>query len=84
LPASEGGEQLQIPPSALFGVRTGEGLVYVVGDKDRVETRNVAIDRVTDSFVNVSGGLRPGDRIVTSGLEKLRAGSVVRIVKGQP
>lgn len=84
LPASQGGEQLQIPASALFRVRTGEGLVYVVDAKNRVETRNVAIDRVTDEFVNVSGGIRPGDRIVTSGLEKLRTGSAVRIVKGQP
>ncbi|WP_409646623.1 efflux RND transporter periplasmic adaptor subunit [Sphingorhabdus sp.] len=84
LPASGGGEQLQIPASALFGVRTGEGLVYVLGDKNRVETRNVAVDRVTDKYVTVSGQIQPGDRIVTSGLEKLRTGSVVRIVKGQP
>jgi RND family efflux transporter MFP subunit len=84
LPASDSGEVVQIPASALFGVRTGEGLVYIVDAKNRVETRNVAIERVTDSFVNVSGGIRPGDRIVTSGLEKLRTGSRVRIVKGQP
>lgn len=84
LPASDAGEQVQIPPSALFGVRTGEGLVYLVGAKNRVETRNVAIGQVSDRFVLVSGGLRPGDRIVTSGLEKLRTGSVVRILKRQP
>ncbi len=82
LPASEMGDQLQIPASALFGVRTGEGLVYVVGAKNRVEIRNVIIQRVTDKFVLVSGGIRPGDKIVTSGLEKLRTGSVVRIAKG--
>jgi RND family efflux transporter MFP subunit len=84
LPASEAGEQLQIPASALFGVRTGEGLVYVVGAKNRVEIRNVVIERVADTFVNVSGGISPGDKIVTSGLEKLRPGSPVRIVKGRP
>jgi membrane fusion protein (multidrug efflux system) len=82
LPASEDAAQLQIPASALFGVRTGEGLVYVVDAKNRVETRNVIIQRVTDKFVNVSGGISHGDRIVTSGLEKLRTGSAVRIVKG--
>lgn len=84
LPASETGEELQIPASALFGVRTGEGLVYVVDAKDRVEIRNVVIQRVADKFVNVSGGVSPGDRIVTSGLEKLRTGSAVRIVNGRP
>ena len=82
LPASDSGAILQIPASALFGVRTGEGLVYVVDAKNRVETRNVLIQRVMDDFVNVSGGISPGDKIVTSGLEKLRTGSVVRIVKG--
>ncbi len=81
LPASGSGSTLQIPASALFGVRTGEGLVYVVDAKSCVETRNVAIERVTDEFVIVSGGLKPGDIIVTSGLEKLRTGSKVRAIK---
>ncbi len=81
LPAADSGSTLQIPASALFGVRTGEGLVYVVDAKSRVETRNVAIERVTDEFVIVSGGLKPGDVIVTSGLEKLRTGSKVRAIK---
>ncbi|MEP7348553.1 MAG: efflux RND transporter periplasmic adaptor subunit [Sphingorhabdus sp.] len=80
LPASENGA-LQIPASALFGVRTGEGLVYVVDGKNRVETRNVAIERLTDGFVIVTGGIKPGDIIVTSGGEKLRTGSRVRPVK---
>ena len=79
LPAATNGA-LQIPASALFGVRTGEGLVYVVGNKNRVETRNVTIDRVTDGFVVVTGGIKPGDVIVVSGAEKLRTGSRVRAV----
>jgi cell shape-determining protein MreC len=40
----------------------------------------VTIERVTDDYVLVSGGLRVGDRIVTSGLEKLRTGSTVRVL----
>jgi membrane fusion protein (multidrug efflux system) len=83
LPASDSGDQVQIPASALFGVRTGEGLVYVVRADNRVETRNVAVERVTDGFVLVSGGLKFGDRIVTSGLEKLRTGSTVRVLIGK-
>lgn len=81
LPASDSGGTLQIPASALFGVRTGEGLVYVVDAKNRVETRNVAIERVTDDFVIVRGGIKPGETIVISGLEKLRTGSKVRAIK---
>jgi RND family efflux transporter MFP subunit len=79
LPASDSGA-LQIPASALFGVRTDEGLVYVVDANNRVETRNVAVERVTDDFVIVTGGIRAGDVIVTSGGEKLRTGSKVRPV----
>jgi multidrug efflux pump subunit AcrA (membrane-fusion protein) len=80
----ESGDLLQIPATALFGVRTGEGLVYVVAKNNRVETRNVAIERVSDTFVTVSGGIKRGDKIVTSGLEKLRTGSPVRIIATQP
>jgi RND family efflux transporter MFP subunit len=80
MPASEDGS-LQIPSSALFGVRTGEGLVYVVDAKtNRVETRNVTIERIMDTSVVVSGGLVPGDVIVISGTEKLRTGSRVKAV----
>jgi RND family efflux transporter MFP subunit len=77
LPAANDGA-LQIPASALFGVRTGEGLVYIVDAKDRVETRNVVIERVMDDFVIIRGGLQQGDRIVVSGGEKLRTGAKVR------
>lgn len=79
LPAANDGA-LQIPASALFGVRTGEGLVYIVDAKDRVETRNVVIERITDDYVIVRGGLNQGDRIVVSGGEKLRTGAHVRPV----
>lgn len=78
LPAANDGA-MQIPASALFGVRAGEGLVYVVDAKSsRVETRNVIIQRVMDDFIIISGGLKPGDAIVVSGGEKLRTGSKVR------
>ena len=81
LPAAEDGS-LQIPASALFGVRTGEGLVYVVDPKtNRVKTRNVSIGRLTDGFVIVTGGIGPGDMIVVSGSEKLRNGTKVRPVR---
>jgi membrane fusion protein (multidrug efflux system) len=81
LPAADDGS-LQIPASAIFGIRTGEGLVYVVDAKtNRVETRNVAIERLTDGFVIVTGGLRQGDMLVVKGAEKLRTGAKVSIAR---
>ncbi len=78
LPAANDGA-MQIPASALFGVRAGEGLVYVLDTKtSRVETRNVLIERVMDDFIIISSGLKPGDTIIISGGEKLRTGAKVR------
>jgi RND family efflux transporter MFP subunit len=81
LPAAENGS-LQIPASAIFGIRANEGLVYIVDAKsDRVETRNVAIEQLTDGFVIISGGLKLGDLLVVSGAEKLRTGAKVRATR---
>jgi membrane fusion protein (multidrug efflux system) len=81
LPASNDGG-LQIPASALFGVRAGEGLVYVVEPgTNRVSTRNVIIDKLLDGFVIVRGALQPGEALVVSGLEKLRTGTKVRPIR---
>jgi len=79
LPTANDGA-LQIPSSALFGVRTGEGLVHIVGKDKRIETRNVRIERVLDDAVIVSGALKLGDILVIRGGEKLRAGQKVRPV----
>lgn len=43
--------------------------------------RNVAIERITDGFVVITGGLRQGDVLVTSGAEKLRTGAKVRTAR---
>jgi RND family efflux transporter MFP subunit len=81
MPASNDGG-LQIPASALFGVRAGEGLVYVVDPAtNRVSTRNVIIDKLLDGFVIVRGALQPGEALVVSGLEKLRTGAKVRPIR---
>jgi RND family efflux transporter MFP subunit len=80
LPAADS-TALQIPASALFGVRTGEGLVYVVDAKtNRVQTRNVIIQQLMDDAVIITGGLQQGDQLVISGGEKLRTGAKVRPV----
>ncbi len=79
-PANDG--SVQIPASALFGIRTGEGLVYIVNADNIVETRNVVIGKVTDGFVMVTGGINPGDVIVAAGAEKLRNGVKVKPVTG--
>jgi len=70
-----------IPANAIFGVRTGEGLVFVVDDKDRVKQRNVQIGKLTDKNLEILAGLSAGEVIVTRGVEKLRDGDLIKPIR---
>jgi len=70
---------LAVPASAVFNVRADEGFVYLLDSKtSRVRARAVQIGRIDDKELIVTGGLRPGDRIVTSGLVLLTDGAKVK------
>lgn len=70
---------LAVPASAVFNVRADEGFVYLLDPKtSRVRARAVQIGRVDDRELIVTGGLRPGDRIVRSGLVLLTDGAKVK------
>lgn len=70
---------ISVPASAVFNVRAGEGFVYVYDDKaGRVRARAVQIGKVDDRQLIVTGGLKPGDRIVASGLGLLVDGAKVK------
>lgn len=45
-----------------------DGKLYVAGEGDRLEVRNVEATLVQEEFVCVAGDVRPGDRIVTTDL----------------
>jgi RND family efflux transporter MFP subunit len=70
-----------IPANAIFGVRSGEGLVFVVDEKNRVRQRNVQIGKLTDTNLEILAGLAEGDVIVSRGIEKLRNGDLIRPVR---
>lgn len=74
-------ETFAIPANAIFGVRTGEGLVFVVDAKNRVKQRNVSIGKLTDKNLEVLSGLVEGDVIVTRGVEKLRDGDLIKPIR---
>lgn len=64
---------MSIPATALFSVRADEGFVYV-HDKatGTVRLRQVAVGQVGDRAVTVTAGLKAGERVVTSGPDRLR------------
>lgn len=79
--ARETSATFAIPANAIFGVRTGEGLVFVVDDKNRVKQRNVQIGKLTDKNLEILGGLAAGEVIVTRGVEKLRNGDLIKPIR---
>lgn len=74
-----------IPASALFGVRAGEGLVWVIDDDSRAQPRSVTLGDLGATNVRITSGLRPGDRVVAAGGERLEKAAKVRITgAGRP
>ena len=79
--ARETSATFAIPASSIFGVRTGEGLVFVVDGKNRVKQRNVEIGKLTDKNLEILGGLAAGEVIVTRGVEKLQNGDLIKPIR---
>lgn len=71
---------LSVPASALFSARAGEGFVYVHDSaKAVVRLRQVSIGPVDDRAVTITSGLKAGEKVVTSGPDRLRDGMAVRV-----
>lgn len=51
--------------------------VYVVGEGNKVQIRNINVEYSVGQFYTVNEGIKPGERIVYEGFEKLRPGMEV-------
>jgi membrane fusion protein (multidrug efflux system) len=56
----------------------GRATAMVVGKDNKVEIRQVTVDRAVGDKWIVTGGLKPGDRLIVEGLVNLRPGTVVK------
>ena len=73
--------QLTIPYKAVTE-QMGEYFVFVVGDSSKVEQRRLQLgQRVADRAV-VQKGLKQGERIAVSGMQKLKDGTQVAVNEG--
>ena len=61
----------------------GRATAMVVGKDDKVEMRQVEVDRAVGDKWIVTKGLKEGDRLIVEGLLNLRPGTVVRPGKPQ-
>ena len=70
-----------VPATAIFGVRSGEGLVFVVDGNNRVKPRNIVIGKLADDSLEITSGLKAGEIIVSRGIEKLHDGDRIKPVR---
>ncbi|WP_420024444.1 efflux RND transporter periplasmic adaptor subunit (plasmid) [Cereibacter azotoformans] len=75
---------IEIPASALTG-GNGQPAVWVVdAASGTVALREIGVARFLPASVTVSGGLEPGDIVVTAGVQALRPGQAVRLAEARP
>jgi len=75
---------LLVPATALFAARADEGFVYVLEPVTRrVRQRLVTLGGIDTAGVTVLAGLQAGERVVTTGINRLRDGQVVELASGQ-
>ncbi len=72
-------QALVIPEEALVPTRQGY-IVFVVGEDGRAETRRVSIGLRNPGLVQITDGVRRGERVVRTGHLRLAEGSPVEIV----
>ena len=75
LPAT-GPHGYALPASALSSV-DDKPAVYVINPQSQAQLRVVVPAYYTATTVIISGGLEPGDRVITAGVSKLRSGEPV-------
>jgi RND family efflux transporter MFP subunit len=76
LPLGEPYQALTIPEQAL-GSDQDKKFIYVVGDQNKIEYRPIEIGRLQGTQRVILKGISEGERVVVSGLQRVRPGVVV-------
>ncbi|MDK9716943.1 MAG: efflux RND transporter periplasmic adaptor subunit [Trichlorobacter sp.] len=73
-------QAMLVPQRGVTRNPKGDAMVMVVGAEEKVEPRVIQVVRTVGESWLVSGGLKPGDRIILEGLQKARPGTPVKAV----
>jgi membrane fusion protein, multidrug efflux system len=76
-----GDEAIVLPWTALYE-RDGAPAVWIVGGDNRVQPKSVSIEAFATKELVLSGGVKPGEKVVTAGIQFLRPGQKVAVVNG--
>ncbi|MET0273582.1 MAG: efflux RND transporter periplasmic adaptor subunit, partial [Phenylobacterium sp.] len=74
---SSAAQSVALVPERALGTDLGKRYVLVLGAGDRVQYRSVTLGRAVGEQRIVLSGLKPGERIVTAGLQKVKPGDKV-------
>lgn len=72
-PIGEPEESLLVPEESL-GADQGQRFVYVINPSDEVEYRPVVTGTLVGGLRVIKSGVEPGDRVVVTGLQRIRKG----------
>ncbi|EHA1385976.1 multidrug efflux RND transporter periplasmic adaptor subunit AcrA [Salmonella enterica] len=70
---------LLVPQQGVTRTPRGDATVLVVGADNKVETRQIVASQAIGDKWLVTDGLKAGDRVVISGLQKVRPGAQVKV-----
>jgi membrane fusion protein (multidrug efflux system) len=76
----ENAQGLLVPQRGVSRDAKGEAVALVVGDGEKVEARQLKLDRALGDQWLVAGGIKAGDRVILEGLQKVRPGVPVKAV----
>ena len=73
-------------PQRAVRVEEERATVFVIDKQGQAVERQVTLGEMQDGFWSIRKGLRPGERVITNGLQKVQPGRPVRLVKldGRP
>ena len=73
----KGGDKVVVIPQSAIAIDQTGPYVFVVGQDDKVEQRRVRLGTEREGLAVVDEGIKPGDRVVVQGQQRIRAGMTV-------
>ena len=71
---------LSLPLGAILEGQGHQAMVYVIGSDNKAQPRQVGVGRIVEDRVEITSGLRAGERVVSEGAAWLNPGMPVRIL----
>jgi len=73
-------QALLVPQQGISRDPKGNAVAMLVNGSDKAEQRAVKVDRAIGNKWLVTDGLKPGDRVIIEGIQKVKPGATVKVV----